>query len=385
MRHVQIVGSDDRMDCRDMFHDPLNPLSAKCPKCGFPDLDHIPQPYFLVKSRTMSPNELAPAEMGNFFIRNRIRRVLDLLAPGQCMYFPTSYRGTSHETPWLLAVPRHQIITAKVNASIPRCEACGEPRSAHPGTQWSEFLFGTPSRGQPLALGWTSESDFEIVKSSTWGSSERGWDQWISRDLFMSVRLLHLLKKIKAKGFYEATCGSPTRPNKSESAWIKDIVGLLEANGIPLHADGTLSDEEARWFREYLKSHAGNVGSKHDIKAVEKELKFTLPKSYVDFIATVGPVSFANVDEQEGFMARILTPDDLDARSYRAGRLDAPDEESNAVDGVMFASTDHGDCFCFDIQKGKKEFPVFHYKHEYNCFEPYADNFAACIKRFACG
>jgi hypothetical protein len=37
------------------------------------------------------------------------------------------------------------------------------------------------------------------------------------------------------------------------------------------------------------------------------------------------------------------------------------------------------------VQKGKKEYAVFLFKHEYNILEPYADNFAACIKRFAGG
>lgn len=110
MRCVQITGSDDRMDCRDMFYDPINPLPSKCAKCGFPDLDHVPQPYFLVKSRTMSPNELAPAENGNFFIRERVRCVLDMVAPGQCTYLPTCYKGTTDKTPWLLAVPNHQVV-----------------------------------------------------------------------------------------------------------------------------------------------------------------------------------------------------------------------------------------------------------------------------------
>jgi hypothetical protein len=361
------------MDCREMFYDPINPLPRKCSKCGFPDLDHVPQPYLLVKSRTMSPNELALAENGNFFVCQRVRRVLEALAPGQCTYYPTFFRGTSQETPWLLAVPKHQVVTAKVKASIPRCEACGEPRSAHPGTQW-----------QPLAKGWTGESEHDVLKSSTWGSSEKGWNQWISRDLFISVRLLHLLKKIKAKGFHEATCGTPTPPDKDESAWIKEKLRVVEASGIPLHADGTLSDEDARWFRDYIKGHSRKVGSMFDIQGVEKRLKFKLPKSYIEFVTKVGPVSFENIDEQEGFTASLLAPDELDAEAYRAGKLDA-DEETNAVDGVMFARTGHGDCFSFRLQKGTKEYPVFLFKHEYNCFEPYAENFAACVKRFAGG
>jgi hypothetical protein len=52
---------------------------------------------------------------------------------------------------------------------------------------------------------------------------------------------------------------------------------------------------------------------------------------------------------------------------------------------LTFATTGHGDRFCFDIRKGTKEFAVFIFKHEYNCFEPYAENFAACMKRFAGG
>src|ERR1700691_2747824 len=81
MRCITITGSDDRMDCRDMFYCPINPLPRKCPKCGAPDLDHVSQPYFLVKSRTMSRNELALAETGNFFVSQRVRRVMDVLAP----------------------------------------------------------------------------------------------------------------------------------------------------------------------------------------------------------------------------------------------------------------------------------------------------------------
>ncbi len=370
MRCVQISASDNRMDCRDMFDDPINPLPRKCATCGFPDLDFIPQPYFLVRSRTMSPNELALGENGNFFVRDRIRRVLELLAPGQCIYYPTSFKGTSETSPWFLAVQSHQAVTAIVKPSIPRCEACCEPRFAHPGTHWCEFE------------DWTGNSDCEVLKSATWGSSERGWDLWICRELFLSIRMLHLFKKIKAKGFYEATCQKPVAPNKEESAWIKEKILLLEASGIPSHAAGTVSNQDAKWFQDYLKPHHREVQVDWDIKAIEKQFKTKLPKSYVDFVRSVGPMSFENVDEQEGFTATIRSPDELGVEGY-ADEFD--DEESKAVNGLTFATTDHGDCFCFDVQKDKKEFAVVLYKHEENFFEPYAENFAACIKRFAVG
>ena len=374
MRCVQIVGSDDRMDCRDMFYDPINPLPRKCARCGFPDLERVPQPYSLVKSRTMSPNELALADNGNFFVRQRIRRVLSVVAPGQCTYFPTIYRGSTQETPWFLAVPNHQAVTGKVKPTIPRCEDCGEPRSAHPGSQW-----------QSLETRRSGETAYDVWKSSTWGSSESGWDRWIARDLFMSVRLLHLLKKIKAKGFYEATCVKPTPADKEESSWVKEKLQVLETSGIPLHGEGTMSDEDLRWFRDYILRHSRDVASTFDIQGIEKRLKIKLPKSYLEFVTKVGTVSFADVEEQEGFTACILAPDELDAEAYRAGAIDTEDEESNAVDGVLFAKTEHGDVFCFDVRKGRKEFPVFLFKHEYNYFDPYAENFAACIKRFAGG
>lgn len=366
MRCVRITASDDRMDCHNTFRNPINPLPLKCPRCGFPNLDHIPQPYFLTKSRTMSPHELALAANGNLLIRERIRRVLDLLTPGECSFFPTCYKGTSEQTPWLLAVPNHQVESAKVNPSIPRCDTCDEPRSAHPGSQWSEFVL----RGQLTKDGWTCELERDILKSSTWGSSEQGWDQWILRDVFLSVRLLHLLKKIKARGLYEATCQKPHSPNKEESVWIKQKLQVLEANSISSPVEGTLSADDASWLRHYLKNNARSVLVDWDIQSVERQLQVKLPKSYLDFVSTVGPTSFENVDEQEGFSAFILSPNELDIN------------ESQAVGRLTFAKTGHGDYFCFDIQKGKKEFAVSLYKHEYQYFELYAENFAACIRRF---
>ncbi len=370
MRHIQLTGSDNRMDCQALFDDPLNPLPPKCPVCGFPDLDAVPQPYFLVKSRTMSPHEMAPAEVGNFLVRDRVRRVLELLAPGQCRFFPTAFKGTAQETPWHLAVPVNQVGTAEVDPAIRRCGVCGQPRSAHPGSQYTKWL-------------WNRESDHDVVKASTWGSAEDGWDKWVSRDLYMSVRLFGLLKKIKARGLDECTCAKATAPNKQEAAWIQGKLDVLREQGVDLHAAGTLSGDDQQWFREYLKRSAKQAVAALDLKPYEKKMKAKLPQSYKDFITRVGPSSFNNIDEQEGFTAHVLHPRDFDYEMYRAGRLSAADEESNVVDGVMFAQTDHGDCFCFDLRKHRKEYEVFLYLHEMNCFEPYASNFAACIRRFA--
>ena len=370
MRCIQIDGSDNQMDCRVMFYDPLNPLPPKCEACGFPDLDFVPQPYFLVKSRAMTPNETAMAENGNFLVRDRVRRVLELLAPGQCRFYPTHFKGTMNETPWSLAVPVHQVVVANVNPSISRCQACGEPRSAHPGPQYSEWI-------------WDFNSEYDMLKSSTWGSADSGWDKWTFRYCYLSVRLFHLLKQAGVKGLFETTGGKPTLLDEIEAKWIQESLASLKEQGIPLNAPGTVPKEDAQWFRVYLRQHESKIELNIDVKSLEQTLKVKLPKSYIEFITKVGPVTFSDIDNEEGFDARILLPQGSDSVSYRKGILFSEDEETKLIDGVMFADTGAGDCFCFDLQKSRKEFQVFIYKHDYGAFELYAENFAACIKRFA--
>ena len=371
MKCIEMTGSDNRMDCRDMFSDPLNPLPAKCDACGFPDLDDVPQPYQLIQSRTLNPNEMAPAENGNILVRPRVRQILELVAPDEVSFYPTHFKGTSEPTPWLLAVAKHQVETAQVDSKIRRCDGCGEPRSAHPGTQFSQWL-------------WNYDSEHHILKSSTWGSSENGWDQWISRNLYLSVRLFSLLGKAGVKGLDEATCGTKTKPDAEDSKWIKTQLGRLEQHGIALHATGTIAPADAKWFRAFLKGHAISSAAAEDWKSLEKQTKFKFPKSYKDFINQVGTTSFHNIDQQQGFHVHLLPPGECDTVSFRSGKLKS-DEQSNAVDGVMFARTEHGDAFCFDVRKDRKEYEVFLYLHEQNLFEAYAANFAACIKRFASG
>lgn len=181
------------------------------------------------------------------------------------------------------------------------------------------------------------------------------------------------------------TCTRPKSPDKRESEWINEQLVILERRGIPLQPADTVSDEDAKWLRVYIKRHASKAPLAIDLKSLEKRFRFKLPKSYVDFVRKVGAIVFDSVDEKVGARIQVLLPKNLDAESYRVGVLDSEDEATNAVDGVMFAHEEHGDCFCFDVKKGKKEFRIFQYKHEYNMFEAFADNFAACIRRFAGG
>jgi hypothetical protein len=380
MRCIEIVTSDNRMDCRDLFRDPINRPPTRCRKCGFPELDLVPQPYLLVKAKSITSNELAGAENGNFLVRERVRRVLELVAPGQCAFFPTSYEGSGSTTPWSLAVPSRQVVTATVDPAIARCEACGEPRSAHPGSQWKERLFGVPYQERPPGVGWTAETDVHVLKSSTWGSSENGWDEWISRSLFLSIRLVHLLRRIEAKGFHESTCQKPLAPNAEESAWIAATLAELAAAGIPLRAQGTVSKADRQWLRGFVRRHAGAGDWSAAMREAERRLRMRLPKSYRGFIGAVGPVRFDEVDGEAGLDVSILTPDRVE---HESGYAEFEDEESKAINALTFARSNQGDRFCFDVQEGRTEFAVVVYNHEGNFFEPYADNFAACIRRFA--
>lgn len=132
---VDVTGSDTRIDQRDNGR-PLNGLPVRCGGCGFPDLDHVPRPYFLIRSRTKSTNEMALARVGNFLLRDRARRVLELACPGQCDFHRTAYEKSDEATEWWLAVPRTIPYPVHVAQRIRRCAVCGEPASFHRGSEY---------------------------------------------------------------------------------------------------------------------------------------------------------------------------------------------------------------------------------------------------------
>lgn len=379
MRSVEISPTEPRMDCREFIDEPINPLPTRCPTCRFPDIDAVPQPYFLVRSRTHTPQEIDLAHCGNFLMRERVRRIVELLAPGDCLFFPTFFEGTTEPTPWTLAVPVHQHPVARVDPSIPRCPACGEPRYSYPASDWTEWLFGTPFRPIPLGEGWTDQSTHHIWKSATWTSSGNRALKGADRGLFLSLRLLRLLEGIGVRGFHEALFypPKPSQLDESESAWIQEQRARLAAAAIPLHAAGSLSKADTAWLRGYLKSHRHPTPPEWDRAAIERRLKVKLPKSYVDFMDRVGPQTFENVDGRTGFTASVA-PEALQLE-------DLPTEfedEATPARPMTFATTEHGDLFCFDVQKRKKEWSVLLYDHETASFQRFADNFAACLCRF---
>ncbi|HEX8912420.1 MAG TPA: SMI1/KNR4 family protein [Humisphaera sp.] len=372
MQCVQLSGSDNRLDCRDMFDSPINLLPPRCAACGFPDLDFVPQPYLIGKSRAMTSNEAALAAYGNLLVRGRVRRVLELVVPDACRFYPTAFKGHPGEPEWSLAVPAHAVPTGKVKDRIKRCLSCSEPRSSHPGTQWDHFTLGTDA-----------DLPHDLFKSATWASSELGWDRWMDRNVFMSERMFGLLERLGVKGLVETLGTAATRKRRQTefAGWIDEQVALLERAGVATRPAGTLSADVAARYKTYLKEHAAGGKLAFDRKAAERRLGFALPKSVVDYFGTVGPRAFDDVDGQEGFTARILPVGKWDVKGFR-GRSE---ELLGDVDGVMFAATDHGDCFCLDVGSRHKEPPVYQYMHEGDFLEPYTDSFAECVLRFAAG
>ena len=90
---VMMTGPDVQMDQRGDSYEPANLPPVKCPHCTFPDLDFVAKPYLLTKGIS-SPAETSPAQFGNFLVRERVRRILELAVPNACTFHPTTERKT---------------------------------------------------------------------------------------------------------------------------------------------------------------------------------------------------------------------------------------------------------------------------------------------------
>jgi hypothetical protein len=383
-----------------------NVLPAKCPHCTFPDLDFVPNPYLLAKGFA-SPAETAPARLGNLLVRDRVKRFLEVALPGACDFFPTADCKNKKSTPWWLAVPKVRLKTAMPKAKAPFCSKCGEPKVWGPlmGPVW-EKMTRFDSKGVDIFkdVSWFSLSTVEDDFLETNRHRKRdGWDplrwpysnveqpshpeRWtrrqIDRGLYFSVRLEQLFKRAKIKGQlvrlldFESVKTSP-----EDEVWIQKKLQLLAQHGLtaaPKPADGKSGET---WFRQFLQRNAKKGIKPVDLAGIEKKHNLTLPATYEDFISTVGPKSFKNVNDMEGFTAKVLPPDKLDFKNYRQGKVPYLNEEQSQIDGVMFAITEHGDCYVFDVTAKGSDYPVYCYDHERNALEPFAPNFAECIKRF---
>ena len=416
---VLIVGPDVHMDDMGGSGEAANRVPAKCSHCTFPDLDYIPDPYVLTKG-VSSPAETSPAHFGNFLVRERVRRILEVAVPDACTFHPTIEKKSKKAAPWWLAVPRNALSTSMPKPNSPICSVCEEPRvwccpmggvwgpmksydskgtDIFKSAEWysredcAEDMFPRASRSfvPPLTWSqWIKKSYLAGVHSQLVAPShdERWTRLAVNRDLYFSVRLEQLLKRALVKGQLIRLLGfADVKPTPEDEFWIEEKIRLVTEHGL-IEAKATPKGEGAaatanKWFKQFLQRKAKENLPKADFTAVVRKHELTLPQAYVDFIVTVGSMDFEDVMENEGFTARILPPEKLDFTGYRRGQVPDLDEEQSQIDGVMFAETEHGDVFVFDVSAKDSDYPVFWYDHEQNSLEPFAPNFAECIKRFS--
>ncbi|QEH32259.1 SMI1 / KNR4 family protein [Aquisphaera giovannonii] len=403
IQHVEMTGvGEGGMDTTGPFETPANVWPERCPTCSFPDIDAVPQPYRLTR-KTGRPVEASGAVLGNFLVRERPRAILEAVAPGACTFHPTLEPKGDVPSPWWLAVPVGTVAVSEVIPQVPRCPACGEPKVAHRGVHHRWHGPG--------------ETDLDVFKSKGWGSyetvgEEANWywmnvlklksppkpppGRWtrvsLNRNLYFSVRLEDLFKRAGVKGLVRVVRQNAA-PSDDDRRWVDEQLARLAGLGL-LEAVAPAPAPPARPaapspFEAYLEAASGKRKGKKappDFAKAEEALGRPLPPSYKRFLAEVGPTTFQDVDGEEGFEARVLPPAKLDMQSFRLGAIadfDEEDADSPRVDGLLFASTAHGDAFVFDLAGGAEEPAVLLYNHEGNYFEPYAANFAACIARWA--
>jgi hypothetical protein len=409
---VMMVGPDMTMDLiGDTLTNPANPLPLKCAHCTFPDLDFVAQPYFLAKGFA-SPTETSSAEVGNFLVRDRVKTILEMAVPNACKFYKAEDRKGKVKLEWWLAVPTTLIATPMPKA-YKRCSKCGEAKSMDEGMKQSwDAMLGFDSKGVDVfkSRGWHTfdcvEDSYDNFKKGYPGE-EFPWKNWrvkppthperwtrlmIARDLYFSVRLEQLLKRANVRGqLIRSVQFENAKLSAQDEEWIREKLGLLAKLGL-VERDPTIkgwsSEKDARalkaWFKDYLKTNTKGKVKEFDFGAIKKRERIELPKAYRAFIRSVGTKSFRDVMEMVGFKATVLAPSDLDFKNYRRGKVEFLDEDDAEIDGVMFATTDHGDAFVFDVSSKADggDFPVYRHDHENNVMEPFAPNFASCVKRF---
>ncbi len=351
---LEMAGPDDEMDRVDGHLEPLNPLPVVCPACKRVDLDFVHSPY-VVGKKIESPVDFAPAVAGNLLVRESMKRVLEVAAPGSCKFFPTIHRKTKQPTPWFLAVVQHTQTTSEPSAK--KCSKCRAP------LEWNDVMEATSN---PI-------SKHEVFKAHNWWG--RGED---TRNLYFSVRLETLIKELGLRGMVRSGDCKQT-PTTEDAAWAEEKIRLIHQADAKSKPGKRGKDDVVEWFNDYLKRNAKQSAASHDFDATEKKLGVKLPETYKGFMVAVGTKKFNDLDGEEECNAHILPPKRLKVESC----LERGDDEEDTFKGLLFAVTDHGDAFYFDLTRNSPNYEVRKHDHELDSFEPYAKSFAEAIKRFA--
>jgi hypothetical protein len=199
--------------------------------------------------------------------------------------------------------------------------------------------------------------------------------------LYFSVRLEMLFRKLKMRGLVRSY-GCKDLPSSEDMAWVDEKLRLIQRSHKPTTRDLNPQDIK-RWFTEFLKKSGRKNVKAQEFATVERKQKLKLPETYKQFLANIGTKTFKDVDGEEGFSVHILPPAKLDFDEFRKTPIEKKDGDEERIDVVIFATTDHGDVFCFDIGRKDRDYPVYKYNHEIDDFEPYAGSFAESIRRFS--
>lgn len=402
-----MVGPDMQMDLiGDTWTNPANPLPAKCLHCTFPDLDFVAEPYLLAKGFE-SPAETSNAQVGNFLVRDRVKRIFEVAVPGACNFYKTADRRGKKESTWWLAVPTQVIETPMPKTEPPYCSKCGEPKERNGAMKDSwDAMIGFDSGGvdvfksKLLYSSGTVEDQVRACNEWRRGLNEPPlpWSHWkstepphaerwtrlmMNRDLYFSIRLEQLLKRAKVKGQlirFGDLNGQKT--STDDEQWIAEKLRMLEKDGLVGGSSSNNAVDVRGWFHNYLREHARKKAKEIDFAEIEKEEGIALPADYKEFIKVVGSKRFTKVMDIPGTVVRVLGPEDLDFKGYRRGQVEFLEGEDAEVDGVMFGETEHGDAFVFDVSAKGPDYPVYWHQHEENTMELFASTFAECVKRF---
>lgn len=398
-RHIRVFGSRGEMDTSGNFDVPVNALPEKCSLCTFLDIDSVPQPYLLRRGVT-APGDFAVAQLGNFFVREKARKVIEVAAPGSCKFYATVHYKTGDVTDWFLAVPRTQVETAKLADGTVRCKACHEPKIS---CRFDELQYEPPAADIFKSKQWIGSQTAEnakwywmhILKVKKPPKARK--NQWtridMDRELWFSVRLSLLFKELRIKGFPYRSL-EQRRPRDAESVWIAAQMEKLtsgrggaktEERGTT-KATGAHSPSAAKWLTRFIAANTSTrpLSNISSLRAWTKKHDILLPKDYQRYATKVGRKKFRDLMGLEGLDVRIVGPNQFDVESLRRDPPDDPADEAEP-DGLMFAIAINGDCLCFDLRSPATDYPVFCYDHEAKTFTPFAGNFAAAVHRLASG
>ncbi len=340
IRLSRIVSSDTRMDIIDKLYlldTPINTYTSTCPACSFPDINTVPKPYYILRRRIGIPQEIQVADLGNILVSKRVKRIIEILFPGQCIFHKTYTFEEKLLTKWWLAEVVHSEVSAEISEGVKKCSHCNEPYSSH-GTQQKYMNYDIVS-------------EYDIVKSKSWFScSEKDWKEtWISRDLFLSVRLINLLKKVKAVGIYQDADSNFKKLLKEEKDWIEEALQKIAAVDEKLLSPNDyarISENDIQKMKEVLLPHIG-ITDNYQTNSSYQGFSLTEPLQLLAGIT--GEICF---DEKAG--ATLYTQNDWE--------LGKRIKKTASVVLVTFARDQYGNTWQFDI---KNPFhPVYYWDHE---------------------